>query len=39
MFTTLENESEKAIDWFRLNNTIVNPAKFQLMIYKSLHPQ
>ena len=30
--TTLENVSEKAIDWFWRNNMIVNPEKFQSMI-------
>ena len=30
--TTLEKESEKAVDWFRRNNMIVNPEKFQSMI-------
>ena len=29
---TLEKDSEKAIDWFRRNNMIVNPEKFQSMI-------
>ena len=29
---TLEKESEKAVDWFRRNNMIVNPEKFQSMI-------
>ena len=31
-FTTLENESEKAIDWFRLNNMIEIFEKFQSLI-------
>ena len=30
--TTLENVSEKAIDWFWRNNMIDNPEKFQSMI-------
>ena len=32
LLTTLEKESEKAVDWFRRNNMIVNPEKFQSMI-------
>ena len=28
LFTSLENERKKAINWFRMNNMIVNPAKF-----------
>ena len=32
LLTTLEKESEKAADWFRRNNMIVNPEKFQSVI-------
>ena len=32
LLTTLEKESEKAVDWFRRNNMIVNPEKFQSVI-------
>ena len=32
LLTTLEKESEKVVDWFRRNNMIVNPEKFQSMI-------
>ena len=32
LLTTLEKESEKAVDWFRRNNMIVNPEEFQSMI-------
>ena len=32
LLTTLEKDSEKAIDWLRRNNMIVNPEKFQSMI-------
>ena len=32
LLTTLEKDSENAIDWFRRNNMIVNPEKFQSMI-------
>ena len=32
LLTTLEKNSENAIDWFRRNNMIVNPEKFQSMI-------
>ena len=35
LLTTLEKDSEKAIDWFRRNNMIVNPEKFQSMILQS----
>ena len=31
---TLENESKKATDLFRLNNIIANPENFQSMILK-----
>ena len=34
LLTTLEKDSEKAIDWFRRNNMIVKPEKFQSMILK-----
>ena len=30
--TTLEKDSDKAVEWFRRSNMIVNPAKFQSMI-------
>ena len=29
---TLKNESESAASWFKNNNMIVNPDKFQLMV-------
>ena len=29
---TLEKESESAVDWFRNNNMIANPDKFQAII-------
>ena len=32
LLTTLEKDSEKAIDWFRRTNMIVNPEKFQSVI-------
>ena len=32
LLTTLEKESEKAVDWFRRNKMIVDPEKFQSMI-------
>ena len=32
LLTTLEKESENAVGWFRRNNMIVNPEKFQSMI-------
>ena len=32
LLTTLEKVSEKAIDWFRQNNMIVNPKTFRSMI-------
>ena len=35
LLTTLEKDSEKAIDWFRRTNMIVNPEKFQSMILQS----
>ena len=34
LLTTLEKDSEKAIDWFRRNNMIVKPEKFQSMILR-----
>ena len=30
--TTSEKDSDKAVEWFRRSNMIVNPAKFQSMI-------
>ena len=32
LLETLKNESESAVNWFRNNNMIVNPEKFQLML-------
>ena len=32
LLETLKNESESAVYWFRNNNMIVNPDKFQLML-------
>ena len=32
IFKTSENESERAIYWFKLNNMIVNPEKIQPVI-------
>ena len=32
LLETLENESELAVNWFRNNNMILNPDKFQLML-------
>ena len=32
MLETLKKESESAVNWFRDNNMIVNPDKFQLML-------
>ena len=32
MLETLKNESESAVNWFRNNNMIVKPDKFQLML-------
>ena len=31
LLATLENELEKTCDWFRVNNMILNPEKFQSM--------
>ena len=40
LLATLEKESEKAVDWFRQSNMIVNPEEFQSMIfYKGLETQ
>ena len=40
LLATLEKESEKAVDWFRQSNMIVNPKEFQSMIfYKGLETQ
>ena len=33
---TLEKESEKATEWFRMNNMIVNPEKFQAIMTSAL---
>ena len=30
----LEKESKSAVDWFKINDTIVNPDKFQVMIFE-----
>ena len=35
LLTTLEKDSEKAIDWFRQNNMIVNPQKFRSLILQT----
>ena len=32
LLETLKNESESAVNWFRNNNMIVKPDKFQLML-------
>ena len=32
LLETLENESKSAVNWFRNNNMILNPDKFQLML-------
>ena len=32
LLRTLEKESESAVDWFRNNNMIANPDKFQAII-------
>ena len=32
LFRTYEKESESAVDWFRNNNMIANPDKFQAII-------
>ena len=34
LICTLETESQKAIEWFKLNEMIVNPDKFQTIIVK-----
>ena len=34
LISTLETESEAAIDWFKLNEMIVNPEKFQVIVVK-----
>ena len=31
---TLETESQAAMDWFKLNEIIVNPEKFQAIVVK-----
>ena len=33
MINTLQNESNIAIDWFIVNQMIVNPDKFQVIIF------
>ena len=34
LIKVLEKESKSAIDWFKLNDMIVNPNKFQAMIMR-----
>ena len=34
--STLETESQAAIEWFRLNEMIVNPEKFQTIVVKTM---
>ena len=36
LITNLQNESENAIDWFRSNEMVVNPDKFQSIIINRL---
>ena len=36
LITDLQKESENAIDWFRLNEMVVNPHKFQSVITNRL---
>ena len=33
LFSTLESESQAAIEWFKLNEMTVNPEKFQAIEY------
>ena len=33
----LQNESESVTNWFRNNNMIVNPGKFQLMLLQKIY--
>ena len=35
LLEVLERESKSAIDWFKINDMIVNPDKFQAMILSS----
>lgn len=39
LLMTIGNESEKEIDWFILDNMIVNLEKFQLRVYKNQEKQ
>ena len=36
LLTTLEKESEKAVDWFRQKNVIVNPEKFPVNDFRKV---
>ena len=35
--SSLEQDSQTAIDWFKINKMIVNPDKFQAIIVKKNH--
>ena len=36
LLSTLETESQAAIEWFKLNEMIVNPEKFQAIVVKKM---
>ena len=36
LLSTLETESQAAIEWFKLNEMIVNPEKFQVIIVRKM---
>ena len=36
LLSTLETESQAAIEWFKLNEMIVNPEKFQAIVVKKI---
>ena len=36
LLSTLETESQAAIEWFKLNQMIVNPEKFQAIVVKKM---
>ena len=38
LIVTLEQESQTAIDWFKTNETIVNPDEFQALIIRRNNP-
>ena len=36
LLSALETESQAAIEWFKLNEIIVNPEKFQVIVVKKM---